>query len=88
MHIVKDFINNKDLIATQPGGKAIFCKSQQITVNSSKSELSNSSSTTSLSDLTLNPSAVSAKSNSFITSYEEVCNLDLSFFYLINRTNI
>lgn len=75
MHIVKDFINNKDLIATQPGGKAIFCKSQQITVNSAKTELSNSSSTSSLSDLTANNPSVSTKTNSFITSYEEVLGI-------------
>lgn len=68
MHIIKDFINSKDLIATQPGGRAFILKSSQMPV------FSNSSSSSSLTDLTFNnQSTASAKSTS-IDKFEEVVN--------------
>ncbi len=73
MNIVKDYINSKDLLVTQPGGIVILCKSTLTTIDS-KLE-SNSSSSSSLADLTFNNnSTVSLKSSSFINSFEEVAN--------------
>ena len=74
INIIKDFLNNKDIIATSPGGKVILCKFMQITLDNVKVELSNSSSSlTSLSDTTFNnQSGVSAKSTNYVNIVEEV----------------
>lgn len=87
MHIVRDYLNGKDLIVTQPGGKAILCKSTL--TNESRLE-SNSSSSSSLADLTFNQnSSISLKSSSFINSYEEAVNFssEISSFEA-NRTTV
>ncbi len=67
-------MNNKDIIATSPGGKVILCKFMQITLDNVKVELSNSSSSlTSLNDTTFNnQSGVSAKSTNYVNIFEEV----------------
>ncbi len=83
--MVKDFVNGKDLIATQPGCRAMLCKPMH--ANITKTEFSNSSSSSSLTDLTynannntnettnnVNQTSFSVKSNSFTANFEEfVC---------------
>ena len=77
--MVKDFINTKDLVATQPGGRVFLCK-QTIPVDF-KLE-SNSSSTSSLIDLSYNynQSSHSTRSTFISNPFEEIVNFfdDLS----------
>ena len=72
MHIVRDALNVNNLIATQPGARVLLCKSLQTTINSSKVELSNSSSSSSLTELVSNNQT--SFSTSFINSFEEAVN--------------